>query len=147
MGRSARAVKSSRQLLDSDGLITVMAESDGRAYFRRSSLFWIITVTLSICFFTWVVFWPQDVPYDSLGPLGALAKHFVDYHYSVIYYGWFLTWVVHLFEACFALKVCSEKGIDSTSTRLMWFGQTFLFGFASLGLLIKYKPGGRSKRH
>uniref|UniRef100_A0A8C2JJ45 Transmembrane protein 254 n=1 Tax=Cyprinus carpio TaxID=7962 RepID=A0A8C2JJ45_CYPCA len=57
--------------------------------------------------FQWTVFWPQDVPYGLLGPLGALAKYFVDYHYPVMYYGWFMTWVIHLFEALFALKLCS----------------------------------------
>uniref|UniRef100_A0A672NW80 Transmembrane protein 254 n=1 Tax=Sinocyclocheilus grahami TaxID=75366 RepID=A0A672NW80_SINGR len=96
--------------------------------------------------FQWTVFWPRDVPYGLLGPLGALAKHFVDYHYPVVYYGWFLTWVIHLFEALFALKACSDKGIDSTSTRLLWIAQTFLFGLTSLCLLIKYKPDGRPKR-
>ncbi|XP_043112154.1 transmembrane protein 254 [Puntigrus tetrazona] len=123
-----------------------MAKSDGSSYFRRSSVFWMLVVAGSLSFFTWTVFWPQDVPYSSLGPLGALAKHCVDYHYPVMYYGWFLTWLIHLFEALFALKICSDKGIDSTSTRFLWVAQTFLFGFASLGLLLKYKPGGRSKR-
>uniref|UniRef100_A0A8C2HL22 Transmembrane protein 254 n=1 Tax=Cyprinus carpio TaxID=7962 RepID=A0A8C2HL22_CYPCA len=123
-----------------------MARSDSSSYFRRSSLFWMLVVTVSLSFFTWTVFWPRDVPYSSLGPLGALAKHFVDYHYPAMYYGWFLAWVIHLSEALFALKLCSDKGIDSTSTRLLWFAQTFLFGFASLGLLIKYKPDRRPKR-
>uniref|UniRef100_A0A9J8AN21 Transmembrane protein 254 n=1 Tax=Cyprinus carpio carpio TaxID=630221 RepID=A0A9J8AN21_CYPCA len=59
---------------------------------------------------------------------------------------WFMTWVIHLFEALFALKLCSDKGIDSTSARLLWVAQTFLFGLGSLGLLIKYKPDGRPKR-
>lgn len=51
----------------------------------------VIVVLWILCFhlvFQWTVFWPQDVPYGSLGPLGALAKHFVDYHYPVLYYGW-----------------------------------------------------------
>uniref|UniRef100_A0A671LC10 Transmembrane protein 254 n=1 Tax=Sinocyclocheilus anshuiensis TaxID=1608454 RepID=A0A671LC10_9TELE len=69
-----------------------------------------------------------------------------DVRYGCLCFRWFLTWVIHLFEALFALKVCSDKGIDSTSTRLLWFAQTFLFGLTSLGLLIKYKPDGRPKR-
>uniref|UniRef100_A0A673IFG9 Transmembrane protein 254 n=1 Tax=Sinocyclocheilus rhinocerous TaxID=307959 RepID=A0A673IFG9_9TELE len=66
--------------------------------------------------------------------------------YGCLCFRWFLTWVIHLFEALFALKVCSDKGIDSTSTRLLWIAQTFLFGLTSLCLLIKYKPDGRPKR-
>ncbi|XP_036430487.1 transmembrane protein 254 [Colossoma macropomum] len=123
-----------------------MAKSDGHAYFRRSSLFWIVTVTLSMSYYTWVVFWPHQVPYDSLGPLGALSKHLVNEHYSIMYKGWWCAWAIHSFEALVALKVCSDKGIDSLSTRLLWFAQTVLFGFASLGLLLKYKPDRRAKQ-
>ncbi|XP_050982193.1 transmembrane protein 254 isoform X3 [Labeo rohita] len=101
-----------------------MAKSDGYSYFRRSSLFWMVTVTISLSFYTWTVFWPQDVPYGSLGPLGALAKHLVDNHYPVLYYGWFLTWAIHLFEALFALKICSclDSHSDGTHSlqRIHW---------------------------
>uniref|UniRef100_A0A8C1TYT3 Transmembrane protein 254 n=1 Tax=Cyprinus carpio TaxID=7962 RepID=A0A8C1TYT3_CYPCA len=58
---------------------------------------------------------------------------------------WFLMFVIHVCEVLFALKLCSDKGIDSTSGRLLWVAQTFLFGLTSLGLLIKYKPDGRPK--
>lgn len=40
---------------------------------------------------------------------------------------------------------CSNKGINNMTTRCLWFLQTFLFGFASLGLLLKYKPERRKK--
>ncbi|XP_076830368.1 transmembrane protein 254 [Brachyhypopomus gauderio] len=123
-----------------------MANSNGYAYFRRSSFFWIMTVTLSMGYYTLVVFWPERIPYASLGPLGAISKHLVNEHYGVLYMGWWLSWVVHVFEALVALKVCSDKGINSPSTRLLWFIQTVLFGFASLGLLLKYKPDGLAKR-
>ncbi|XP_066534752.1 transmembrane protein 254 isoform X2 [Hoplias malabaricus] len=115
-----------------------MATSDEYAYFRRSSLFWIVTVTLSMGFYT--------VPYDSLGLLGSLAKHLINEHYSIMYKGWWCAWAIHVFEALVAMKVCSDKGIDSPSARLLWFAQTALFGFASLGLLLKYKPDHRSKQ-
>ncbi|XP_026876762.2 transmembrane protein 254 [Electrophorus electricus] len=123
-----------------------MSTSDGYAYFRRSSVSWIMVVMLSMGFYTWVVFWPDQVPYASLGPLGAISKHLVNEYYGVLYKGWWLAWVVHVFESLVALKLCSDKGINSPSTRLLWFIQTILFGFASLGLLLKYKPDGRSKR-
>lgn len=52
---------------------------------------------------------------------------------------------------CFLCDVGSlylhrNKGIDSMATRCMWFTQTFLFGFASLGLLLKFDPE-RRKQH
>ncbi|XP_030628482.1 transmembrane protein 254 [Chanos chanos] len=123
-----------------------MAKSDGYAYFRRTSLFWIITVTLSMGYFTWTVFWPSEVPYGSLGPLGSLSKYLVDNHYHYMYYGWWMSWAVHMMEAILALKMCGDKGIESALARTLWFGQTFLFGFASLGLLLKYKPDKRAKQ-
>ncbi|KAI4885304.1 hypothetical protein NFI96_012263 [Prochilodus magdalenae] len=94
----------------------------------------------------WAVFWPHQLPYDSLGPLGALTKHFVDEHHSIMYKGWWAAWAIHGFEALVAMKVCSDKGVDSPFARLLWFAQTVLFGFASLGLLLKYKPDRRAKQ-
>ncbi|XP_042625555.1 transmembrane protein 254-like [Cyprinus carpio] len=135
-----------------------MAESDGCSYFRRTGPFWMVIVSIYIILHTWTAFWPQDVPYGLLGPLGALAKYFVDYHYPDkminnddvclvrLCFRWFLMFVIHVCEVLFALKLCSDKGIDSTSARLLWVAQTFLFGLGSLGLLIKYKPDGRPKR-
>ncbi|CAB1312482.1 unnamed protein product [Coregonus sp. 'balchen'] len=124
-----------------------MAKSDGYDYFRRASIFWITTVALSMGYFTWTVFWPQQVPYDNLGPLGTLSRYLVDNHHSLMYKGWWAAWVVHVAEALVAMKVCSNKGVDGTMTRCLWFVQTVLFGFASLGLLLKYKPDHRTKQH
>ncbi|KAF5902127.1 transmembrane protein, partial [Clarias magur] len=54
----------------------------------------------------WSVFWPQQIPYDTLGPLGALTKYLVKEYHGFMYTGWWLAWAVHLFEALVALKVC-----------------------------------------
>ncbi|XP_062850895.1 transmembrane protein 254 [Trichomycterus rosablanca] len=124
-----------------------MAKSDASSYFRRTSLFWILSVSISMSYYTWAVFWPQQIPYDSLGPLGALTKYLVKEYYTFMYKGWWMAWTVHAVEALVALKLCSDRGIVNPSARFQWFVQTLLFGFASLGLLIKYKPGSRTKRH
>ncbi|XP_046885221.1 transmembrane protein 254 [Hypomesus transpacificus] len=117
-----------------------MAKSDGCDYFKRTSLFWIITVTLSMGYFTCVVFMPEHVPYDNLGPLGSLSKYLVHNHHELMVQGWWAAWAIHVFEALVAMRICRAKGIAGPTTRLLWFVQTILFGFASLGLLIKYKP-------
>ncbi|XP_055774575.1 transmembrane protein 254 isoform X2 [Salvelinus fontinalis] len=124
-----------------------MAKSDGCHYFRRTSIFWITIVALSMGYFTWTVFWPQQVPYDNLGPLGTLSRYLVNNYHSLMYKGWWAAWVIHVAEALVAMKVCSDKGVDGTMTRCLWFVQTALFGFASLGLLLKYKPDHRTKQH
>ncbi|XP_028279397.1 transmembrane protein 254 [Parambassis ranga] len=123
-----------------------MAKSDGCAYFKRTSLFWIITVTLAMAFFTGIVFVPEKLPLQHLGVFGSLCSHLVENYSDLMYKGWLAAWAVHIFEALVALRTCSAKGISSTSVRCLWFVQTFLFGFASLGLLLKYDPE-RPKHH
>ncbi|XP_028845683.1 transmembrane protein 254 [Denticeps clupeoides] len=124
-----------------------MAKSDGSAYFRRSSSAWIISITLAVGYYTWIVFWPDTIPYSLLGPFGSLCKHLVVNHYPLMYYGWWLALAIHVAEALFALKLCSDKGVSSVTARSLWFVQTFLFGIASLGLLIRYRPDHRRKQH
>uniref|UniRef100_A0A3B3H5U8 Transmembrane protein 254 n=1 Tax=Oryzias latipes TaxID=8090 RepID=A0A3B3H5U8_ORYLA len=53
---------------------------------------------------------------------------------------WWAAFAIHVFEAIVSLRVCSNKGISNSGVRCLWFVQTFLFGFASLGLLLKYNP-------
>ncbi|KAG9344383.1 hypothetical protein JZ751_011052 [Albula glossodonta] len=123
-----------------------MARSDGCAYFKRTSLFWIATVSLSMGYYTCTVFWPEQLPYDKLGPLGSLSRYLVEHHHPLMYTGWWLAWLVHVGEALYSLKVCSDKGVDSLTARSLWFLQTFLFGITSLSLLLKYRPDPRPKR-
>ncbi|KAM6956373.1 transmembrane protein 254 [Aplochiton taeniatus] len=117
-----------------------MAKSDSSIYFKRTSLFWITAVTLAMGYYTCVVFLPGKIPYENLGPLGSLSKNLVNNHSGLLYKGWWAAWAVHVVEALVAMRVCSAKGIDASGTRLLWFVQTVLFGFASLGLLLKYNP-------
>ncbi|XP_023134141.1 transmembrane protein 254 [Amphiprion ocellaris] len=123
-----------------------MAKSDGAAYFKRTSLFWIVSVTLGISYFTCIVFAPEKIPFEYLGVFGSFCKHLVDNYADIMYKGWWAALAIHVLEACISLRVCSTKGINDTATRFMWFVQTFMFGFASLGLLLKYNPE-RPKHH
>ncbi|XP_064418595.1 transmembrane protein 254 [Latimeria chalumnae] len=123
-----------------------MAESENGSYFRRTNLFWMAVITTMMGFFMWTVLWPTQVPLEKLGPFGTITKYLVDNHYTLLYYGFWLAWAIHVAEALYSLKVCSVKGITSRSTQLLWFLQTFLFGIASLSLLLAYKPDQRKKR-
>ncbi|KAJ8359871.1 hypothetical protein SKAU_G00163960 [Synaphobranchus kaupii] len=124
-----------------------MARTDACAYFKNPSLFWIATIGLSMGYYTCTVFWPEQMPFEMLGPLGSLSKYLLQNHYPLLYTGWWMAWLVHMAEALYSLKVCSDKGVDSLTARGLWFLQTFLFGFASLILLLKYRPDPRPKRH
>uniref|UniRef100_UPI0037E75361 transmembrane protein 254 n=1 Tax=Semicossyphus pulcher TaxID=241346 RepID=UPI0037E75361 len=123
-----------------------MAKSDGCDYFKRTSLFWIVAVTMGVGYFTCIVFMPEIIPFEYLGLYGTFCKYLVDNYAGVMYKGWWAAFAIHAFEAYVALRVCSNKGITNTSTRCLWFVQTFLFGFASLGLLLKFDPE-RPKQH
>lgn len=123
-----------------------MARSDGRDYFQRTSAFWIVSVTFGISLYTWLVFAPQAFPYQCLGLFGTFCKHLVENYAGLMYKGWWAALAIHVAEALVSLKICRNKGIDSMATRCMWFTQTLLFGFASLGLLLKFDPE-RRKQH
>ncbi|KAK9541948.1 hypothetical protein VZT92_001959 [Zoarces viviparus] len=123
-----------------------MAKSDGCDYFKRTSTFWIVSVILGMGYFTCIVFAPETIPFQHLGSFGSFCRHLVDNYAGLMYKGWWAAWAIHVYEAYLALRMCSTKGISDTTTRCLWFVQTFLFGFASLGLLLKYDPE-RPKQH
>ncbi|XP_039096444.1 transmembrane protein 254 isoform X2 [Hyaena hyaena] len=92
----------------------------GKAHFQRGSLFWFAVIILSFGYYTWIVFWPQSIPYQSLGPLGLFTQYLVDHHHTLLHNG--------------------SKGITDGRAQVLWFLQTFLFGVASLSILIAYRP-------
>ncbi|XP_069835375.1 transmembrane protein 254 isoform X2 [Dendropsophus ebraccatus] len=102
-----------------------MASAGSASYFQRTGILWMALISLSMGFFTWTVFWPTQVPYEQLGPLGSLAQYMVKNHYSLLYYG--------------------AKGITDSGARMQWLIQTALFGIASLSLLLSYKPGKKRR--
>ncbi|XP_040176531.1 transmembrane protein 254 [Rana temporaria] len=110
------------------------------AHFQRASLLWMTVITLSMGFFAWTVFWPTKVPYEHLGPLGSFVQYLVKNHYSTLFNGFWVAWLIHVAEAAYSLRLCSAKGITNSAARRHWVLQTFLFGIASLSLLIAYKP-------
>lgn len=37
--------------------------------------------------FQWIVFWPDQVPYASMGPIGSFVQYLVKQHFTAMYYG------------------------------------------------------------
>uniref|UniRef100_A0A3Q4AZY2 Transmembrane protein 254 n=1 Tax=Mola mola TaxID=94237 RepID=A0A3Q4AZY2_MOLML len=123
-----------------------MAKSDGGDFFQRTSLFWIVSVTLGVGHYTWIVFAPESFPFQYLGPYGTFCRYLLDNHADFLYKGWWVAFAIHFFEGLYSLKLCSDKGITSVATRCLWFVQSFLFGILSLRLLLKHDPK-RPKQH
>ncbi|XP_006154966.1 transmembrane protein 254 isoform X2 [Tupaia chinensis] len=121
------------------------AAAGDAAYFRTGSLLWFTVITLSFGYYTWVVFWPQSIPYQSLGFLGSFTQYLVDHHSALLRNGFWLAWLIHLGESLYAMVLCKYKGITNGRAQLLWFLQTFLFGIASLSILIAYRPKRRKQ--
>jgi hypothetical protein len=110
------------------------------AYFKRGSLFWFAVITVSIGYYTWVVLWPENIPFKSLGPLGSFTQYLLNHHHTLLHNGFWLAWMVHVGESLYAMVLCKYKGITDSQAQLLWFLQTFFFGIASLSILIAYRP-------
>ncbi|XP_034352945.1 transmembrane protein 254 isoform X1 [Arvicanthis niloticus] len=122
----------------------VVAKSEARrdptAYFRAARPWPSLITALGLGYYAWVVFWPQSIPYQSLGPLGLFTQYLVDHHPIFLRNGYWLTWLIHIGESLYALVLCKRKGITDIQARLLWFLQTSVFGMASLCVLLAYKP-------
>ncbi|KAM8776131.1 transmembrane protein 254-like isoform 2-T2 [Rhynchonycteris naso] len=112
------------------------ARKAATAYFRTARPFPALVTLLGL----WVVFWPQSVPYQSLGPLGPFTQYLVDHHHTLLHNGYWLAWLIHVGESLYAMALCKSRGITSGRAQLLWFLQTFLFGIASFSILIAFGP-------
>ncbi|XP_037351962.1 transmembrane protein 254 isoform X1 [Talpa occidentalis] len=110
------------------------------AYFRPARPLPSLVTVLALGYFAWVVFWPQSIPYQNLGPLGPFTQYLVDHHHTLLHSGFWLAWLIHVGESSYAMVLCKSKGITNGWAQLFWFLQTFLFGIASLSILIAYRP-------
>ncbi|XP_021482678.1 transmembrane protein 254 isoform X1 [Meriones unguiculatus] len=116
------------------------ARRDPTKYFRAARLWPSLVTALALGYFAWVIFWPQSVPYQSFGPLGLFTKYLVDHYHGLLRHGYWLSWLIHVGESVYALVLCKHKGITDSQAQFLWFLQTFLFGMASLSILLAYRP-------
>ncbi|XP_036193548.1 transmembrane protein 254-like [Myotis myotis] len=122
----------------------VVANSEGSraatAYFCTARPLPSLVTALVLGYFTWVVFWPQSIPYHSLGLLGPFTQYLVDHHHILLRNGYWLAWLIHVGESLYVMVLCKSKGIMNVRAQLLWFLQTFLFGITSLSILVAYIP-------
>uniref|UniRef100_A0A8C5R3A3 Transmembrane protein 254 n=1 Tax=Leptobrachium leishanense TaxID=445787 RepID=A0A8C5R3A3_9ANUR len=123
------------------------AAAAAASYFRTANVFWMAVITLSMGYFTASVFIPEYLPLDKMGPLGSFTEYLVTNYSSVLYYGYWWAWTIHVVEALYSIRLCSSKGITDTEAKMKWLIQTFLFGIASLSILLNYKPKIRRNRN
>ncbi|KAM7226819.1 hypothetical protein CapIbe_021894 [Capra ibex] len=118
------------------------SEAGGAAasYFRVARPLPSLVTVLVLGYFGWVLFWPESVPYQSLGPLGPFTQYLLKHYHTLMHGCYWLAWMIHVGESLYAIVLCKSKGITNTWTQLLWFLQTFLFGMASLYYLIAFRP-------
>ncbi|XP_032814908.1 transmembrane protein 254 [Petromyzon marinus] len=116
-----------------------MAPQPGPEYFRRTGLGAVTAISLGLGLYTAVVLAPKSIPYESLGFFGSFLQYLTVNHYGKLYFGYYLTWIIHGVEALYTYKLAGDKGLTS-STRLKWSLQTLLFGIFSLKFLNAYQP-------
>ncbi|NXD91273.1 TM254 protein, partial [Chaetorhynchus papuensis] len=94
---------------------------------------------------SWVTLWPSTIPYSYLGIFGTFLKYLVEHHHKWVCYGFWVSWLIHVVEALYCIKLCQSKGITDPAVQFQWFVQTLLFGYASFGLLVSYKPSAKKQ--
>ncbi|NWX85600.1 TM254 protein, partial [Nothoprocta ornata] len=88
----------------------------------------------------WVTLSPSTIPYTYLGVFGSFLNFLVKNYHKWVCYGFWVSWLIHIVEAFYGVKLCQTKGITDPAVQFQWFIQTLLFGYASFGLLVSYKP-------
>ncbi|XP_059890688.1 transmembrane protein 254 isoform X2 [Delphinus delphis] len=123
-------------------MVVAKANAGGAATscFRTAKPLPSLVTVLGLGYFGWVVFWPEAIPYQSLGPLGPFTQYLLEHHHTLLHSWYWLAWLIHVGESLYAIVLCKSKGITNSWTQLLWFLQTFLFGMASLYYLIDYRP-------
>ncbi|CAI5774357.1 transmembrane 254-like [Podarcis lilfordi] len=85
------------------------SQAEHRAdYFRRSNLLVMVAIFVGLSYHGWAVFSPSTIPYDLLGPLGTVTKYLVENHKTLLNIGYLITWLIHIGEALYALKLCTS---------------------------------------
>ncbi|KAI1236438.1 hypothetical protein IHE44_0001731 [Lamprotornis superbus] len=95
----------------------------------------------------WVTLWPSTIPYSYLGLFGTFLNYLVEHHHKWVCYMFWISWLIHIVEALYGIKLCQAKGITDPGVQFQWFVQTLLFGYASFGLLVSYKPAAKKQLH
>ncbi|KAM4897160.1 transmembrane protein 254 [Sylvia borin] len=118
---------------------------DASCYFQRSRFIWMVAIIFGNILLGWVALLPSTIPYNYLGLFGTFLNYLVEHHHKWVYSGFWISWLIHIVEALCCVKLCQAKGITDPAVQFHWFVQTLFFGYASLGLLLSYKPAAKKQ--
>ncbi|XP_071501314.1 transmembrane protein 254-like [Diadema antillarum] len=113
-----------------------MAQIVGPNYFRLPNILGMILTLLLLGIFPICMYFPDKIPYGSLGPLGSVLyymAHNIPVFTARIFY---VIVAVHIMEALYAFSLSGKVGIEGLY-RVAWFISTLIFGIGSLRWLLK----------
>ncbi|XP_054428453.1 transmembrane protein 254 isoform X2 [Pteronotus mesoamericanus] len=89
-------------------MVVAKAEAGKTAtnYFRTARPLPSLVTVLGLGYFAWVIFGPQSIPYQSLGPLGLFTQYLVDHHHTLLHNCYWLAWLIHVGESLYAIVLC-----------------------------------------
>jgi len=102
------------------------ADHGSTDYYRPPHFIAIILVPIGMTLTTMAALSPQLLPYAYMGPLGNFVKYMVQNQPGSLLIICTVAWIIHLGEAVYAGKLCSDKGIEGTA-KLMWILHQLLF--------------------
>lgn len=106
-------------------------------FFEKSNPLWYIACDGGLLHLAVLTFWPNFMPYESLGTFGQFTKYLAFNQHALLFWIFCIAMFLHVFEAILALRLCKKLNIDPYNTR-RWVVQTFFLGYVSLGTLRKY---------
>ena len=113
------------------------------AYFKTPHLLWWLAIPLAMGL-NFVAWWNVSlISPVYLGPVGRFAIWLGREQPGVVYGLNVFTLVAHIAEASVAALLSLSKGTRAT---LRWTLQTFILGFPSLIILLRYQPAKTSRK-
>ncbi|CAF0842358.1 unnamed protein product [Brachionus calyciflorus] len=106
-------------------------------YFERPHPFWFAIIIPSLVYLAVLAYMPDLIPFDSLGPLGALSRYLHENHKIIPIVILWMALATHLFEAIYVVKTAHSLQINA-KCKSRWFFQTLMLGYPSTRLMNKF---------
>ncbi len=95
--------------------------------FQLANPFWWTIVPGGFLIVFLLSYYPNILPLNKLGAIGNVLSNLAKNYRKGLTIGFWITVLIHVFEALIARRICQKAKIDQQST-LFWIIQTFIIG-------------------
>ncbi|XP_072034835.1 transmembrane protein 254-like [Amphiura filiformis] len=106
-------------------------------YFRLPDLSWMLLVTFGLYLMVCSLHKPDWVPFDYLGPLGALSRYLATEHPHLVNGTILVAFLIHSAYIVYTVSLMRKTQLSS-SAQFKWYITIFIFGGFSLIHLRRY---------